>query len=202
MNKSNYSNGIANDAPLFTSNSYIPLINGSLIADDIENNFQFIYNTYHHRIYQVALRYLKSPANAQEVVQDVFMKLWSERSNIKSGTSVEGWLFTVAKNNTINRLKRRALEWKAADYFKNAGKDDCDDSTLNKLQDADYQQVFRKALKSLTEHQQIVFKLAREDNLSYAKIGERLGISPLTVKTHMSRSLKQLKSILSHTVTN
>ncbi len=94
----------------------------ALLCEDDENSFRFIYDKYHDRIYRVAMRYLKSDTISEEVVQEVFMKLWIERSNIKSGTPLEAWLYTVAKNNTINRLKKIATEWKAINKVLVAGK--------------------------------------------------------------------------------
>ena len=85
----------------------------TLLADDSEYAFQLMYDRYRNRIYQTAIRYLKSPLLAQEVVQDVFLKLWIERKNIKIDQPLEAWLYTVAKNNLLNRLKKIACEWKA-----------------------------------------------------------------------------------------
>jgi len=78
-----------------------------------EKDFKLIYNSCQPRIYQVALRYLKSSIEAQEVVEEVFLKFRQERNNIKSDTPVEAWLYTTAKNYTIKRLKRKAVDWKA-----------------------------------------------------------------------------------------
>ena len=85
----------------------------SLLSNDSEYAFQLMYDRYRNRIYQTAIRYLKSPMLAQETVQDVFLKLWLERKNLKPGTSIEAWLYTVAKNNLVNKLKRIAIEWTA-----------------------------------------------------------------------------------------
>jgi RNA polymerase sigma-70 factor (ECF subfamily) len=164
----------------------------STLADGNQATFKFIYNTYRHRIWTIAIRYLKSEVLAEEVVQEVFMKLWSEREKIKPETPVEAWLYTVAKNNTINRLKKKAIEWKAENYLK-VTQDSYDESTLNKINDAECQRLLNKALKSLSENQRKVFKLAREEDCSYMEIATQLKISPLTVKTHMARALASLK---------
>ncbi len=79
-----------------------------LATPDSEFAFQSIYNQHRHCVYHVALRYLKSAESAQEVVQDVFIKLWAERKNINMDASVEAWLYQVAKINTLNRLKKTA----------------------------------------------------------------------------------------------
>ena len=165
----------------------------TLLADDSEYAFQLMYDRYRNRIYQTAIRYLKSPLLAQEVVQDVFLKLWIERINIKTVQPVEAWLYTVAKNNLINRLKKIANEWKAISNLKLLTQQFVDSSS-NKIEEAQYNERLQKAIQSLPPHQQKVFYFARNEHLTYIQIGEKMGISPLTVKTHMSRALLHIKT--------
>ena len=167
----------------------------SLLSNDSEYAFQLMYDRYRNRIYQTAIRYLKSPMLAQETVQDVFLKLWLERKNLNPDTSIEAWLYTVAKNNLVNKLKRIAIEWKALHQIQlNSPK--FDNVTSDKVEDSQYQQLLHNALQQLSPQQQMVFQLARNEYLTYIEIGERMGISPLTVKTHMARALSHIKSYL------
>lgn len=85
----------------------------ALLADDSEYAFQLLFDRHRNRIYQTAILYLKSPVLAQEVVQDIFLKLWFERRNLRKDLPLEAWLFSIAKNNLLNRLKKVANEWKA-----------------------------------------------------------------------------------------
>ena len=164
-----------------------------LLTGDSEYAFQLLYDRHRKRIYQTALRYLKSPILAQEVVQDVFLKLWFSRKSLNANLPLEAWLYTVAKNNIFNRLKKIATEWNAmkvigmqTEFFTN--------DTENKLQYAQYESMLNKAVAKLPGQQQKVFTLARKDNLTYLEIAESLGTSPLTVKTHMSRALQSIKT--------
>jgi RNA polymerase sigma-70 factor (ECF subfamily) len=168
----------------------------ALLADDSEYAFQLLFDRHRNRIYQTAIRYLKSPVLAQEVVQDVFLKLWFERRNIRQDLPLEAWLFTIAKNNLVNRLKKIANEWKA---LKNLGitSIQSENNTEDKLLESQYDQLLHDALNSLAEQQRKVFLLARKEHLTYIQIGERLGLSPLTVKTHMSRALENIKAYFS-----
>jgi RNA polymerase sigma-70 factor (ECF subfamily) len=140
------------------------------------------------------MRHLKSPLLAQDIVQDVFMKLWFERRNIKANLPIEAWLFTVAKNGIINQMKKLANQWKAA------GRSNEDDmsisSVLDKLIASENQQVLHEAVKQLPQQQRLVYQYVRQENLSYFQVAEKLEISPLTVKTHMARALKEIKNFL------
>lgn len=166
-----------------------------MLVSNSEYAFKIIFETHRNRIFKLAMRYLKSPVLAQEVVQDVFMKLWTKRNTIKTTTPVEGWLVTVAKNDILNRIKKLANEWKALNHLK-ASQVFEDNSTQEKIENADYDLILKEALGCLTEKQLQVYSLARQNNLSYLQIAEHLEISPLTVKTHMSRALCHIRSFL------
>jgi len=164
----------------------------ALLSGGCEQTFQLTYDKHRLQIYKVAMRYLKSEVLADEVVQEVFIKLWTERSKIKPGTPIEAWLCTVAKNNTINRLKRKANEWKAINYLK-VNQAQSDNTAANKLKEGDCRRLLNEAISRLSENQRKVYQLAREEDLSYSQIAVQLHISPLTVKTHMSRAMAHLK---------
>jgi RNA polymerase sigma-70 factor (ECF subfamily) len=165
----------------------------ALLADDSEYAFQLLFDRYRNRIYQTAIRYLKSPVLAQEVVQDVFLKLWFERRNIRKDMPVEAWLFTIAKNNLLNRLKKLANEWKALKNLK-LSDERSPNNPEDKVQESQYDQLLKEALQSLSDQQQKIFLLSRNEQLTYARIAEKLDISPLTVKTHMSRALEAIRA--------
>ena len=164
----------------------------ALLAEDSEYAFQLLYDRHRRRIYQTALRYLKSPILAQEVVQDVFLKLWFNRKNLKTDQPVEAWLYTITKNNLLNRIKKIANEWRAIKGASHLSEKFVD-NIENNMQSAQYNELLQKAIAHLPEQQQKVFTLARYEQLTYIEIGEHLGISPLTVKTHMSRALDSIK---------
>lgn len=168
----------------------------TLLAEDSEYAFQLMYDRHRNRIYQTAIRYLKSPLLAQEVVQDVFLKLWIERKNIKTDQPLEAWLYTVAKNNLINRLKKIANEWNAINNLKLLTQQFVNNSS-SKIEEAQYNELLRKAIITLPQQQQTVFCLARNEHLTYIQVGEKMGISPLTVKKHMSRALLHIKTYFS-----
>ncbi len=167
----------------------------SLLAEDSEYAFQLLYDRHRNRIYKTATRFLKSPILAQEVVQDVFLKLWFSRKNLKADQPIEAWLHTVAKNNIINRLKKISNEWKAMNELPFI-KESQTNSTSNTVQDIEYTTILNEAIDNLPEQQKKAFILSRIENLTYIQIGERLQLSPLTVKTHISRALLHIRQEL------
>lgn len=168
-----------------------------LLKEGSEYAFQLIYDKHRNRIYKTAIKFLKSPIIAQDVLQDVFLKLWFERSNIDENKPLEAWLYTVAKHNILNKLRSIAYDWKAIDHL-SAQIISVQNNTDHKLIDGQYQEKLKISINKLPLQQKTVFLLSRNHNLSYEQIGQKLGISPLTVKTHLSRALisirKDLKS--------
>jgi RNA polymerase sigma-70 factor (ECF subfamily) len=166
----------------------------SMLNDSSEYAFQLIYDRYRNRIYKLAVRYLSSPVLAQEIVQDVFLKLWFERANIRREYPLESWLITVARNQLINQLKKLARDWRSvgdAGILERLSED-----PLDTIKDREYQEMLNEAIESLPEKQKAVYTLARNEQLSYLRIAEKLNISPLTVKTHMARALDHIRSFL------
>ncbi|OAQ42020.1 hypothetical protein A5893_02580 [Pedobacter psychrophilus] len=160
-----------------------------------EKAFQVFYERYQNRIFYLALRYLKCESQAEEVVQEVFMKLWLHHSEMQIGKPIEAWLYTVGKHNILNRIKKQANFWKVLDQLKKNHSFE-DNSMEEKFQFADYELILNNTLKSLSNKQLVVYNMARKDNLSYHQISKKLDISPLTVKTHMSRALCHIRSVI------
>ena len=163
-----------------------------LLQENSEYAFQLIYDKHRNRIYKTAIKFLKSPIIAQDVVQDVFLKLWFERKTINAKQPLEAWLFTVAKNNILNKLRKIANEWKAIDQLTHRTAF-TENTTEDMVGVAEFKRNLALAVSALPEQQQSVFQLSKFENLTYFQIGQKLGISPLTVKTHLSRAIYSIK---------
>lgn len=167
----------------------------TLLADGSEYAFKILYNRYSNRIYRHAVRYLKSPTLAQEIVQDVFLSLWFERTKMKADSPVEAWLITVAKNKLINQFRKLANENIATVLFDN----EISTGKLESERRVVYNELEKQAssvINLLPQMQKQVYYFAKVENLSYNEIADRLKISPLTVKTHMARALYNIRKAL------
>ena len=166
-----------------------------LISEDSNEAFHMIYDKYKNTIYGVAIKSLKSPVLAQEIVQDVFLKVWFERKNLVKINSFENWLFIVARNHLLNQMKKIAREWKGMHNYQM----DLTNTQVtpdNNLDREFHKELYKNALSTLTDHQRNVYQLVKIENLSYSQVAENLHISPLTVKKHMSRALFQIRKVI------
>jgi RNA polymerase sigma-70 factor (family 1) len=167
----------------------------SLLAQNSEYAFQVVFDRYRNVIYKTAMMYVKSPVIAEEIVQDIFLKLWFQRKHLAEIRSLESWLFTLTKNLTLNCLKKIAHEWTAREKWIKEN-DLSENTTDHKVLNAEYQQLLQQAISDLSPQQQQVYRLAKEQGLSYDIISKQLSISPLTVKTHMTRALASIRLFL------
>lgn len=162
------------------------------LAEDSELAFRSVFELYHGKIYKVAMMYVKCVPAAEEIVQDVFLKLWINRKKLERIQSLESWLFIVTKNHTFNFLKKQASELLARDKW-GAQSASVDDSLESKVISSQCEQLIKEAILRLPPQQQKIYRLAKEQGLSYEAIGNELALSSLTVKTHMARALATLR---------
>lgn len=167
----------------------------TMLAEDNEQALRLLYNRYHSKIYRLSLRYLKSSALAQEIVQDVFLKLWFERKNMKVEMPVEAWLITVAKNKLINQFKKMVNEKNSMESY-SLYADQSVSEAEQKLLKSELENRIQETVNSLPLMQQQVYQYAKVEGLSYSDTAARLNISALTVKTHIARVMEKFRRIL------
>lgn len=169
-----------------------------LILDVIAGNelaFYRIFHLYHHGIYRYAIKFLKSPDLAADVVQDVFMKIWETRSTINPSLPFKAFLFAVAKNHILNIIKRSLKEKSIRrEIFKHAITSDnqCENTVILN----DLTRFADMAIESLPPQRRVVFRMFREQGLDYRQIAHVLGLSTNTVRDHLSKASKAIRGFL------
>jgi RNA polymerase sigma-70 factor, ECF subfamily len=156
--------------------------------------FYHIYERYSKRIYGFVLRYIKQDADAEEIVQEVFVKIWEARNRIDAYSSFESFLFTIAYNTTINLLRKRVTEKKYFDYLKTIQEQYVSNEAENEIIFNELNEKVHILLDQLTLRQKEIFLLSRKDGLTHDEIAKKLQISINTVKKHITNTLAFLKS--------
>jgi len=168
-----------------------------LLAKGSEHAFTQVFNHYKGKVYGTALKFLKSPELAMEIVQDVFLKIWLKREEMVSVERFDAYLFITARNVIINKIKKAAFEVSAQKELARS-LSEVDDHTENLLQDRQYEKILQEAVNLLPPQQKQVYHLAKVEGLSHEAIAERMQISKLTVKAHMAKALHAIRSYLTH----
>ena len=169
-----------------------------IATGDIEA-FKALFDAYFNALYRFALRYLRSPEEAKDLVHDVFLQVWRHRKRIGLERDLRTYLYATARNQALDRLKHRRVE----DRF--AQKREGEVSSAESTESTDAQQdlelrelaaTMQRAIDTLPPRQREVLRLRWQEQLSYEEIAERLDISAKTVAVHLSRGLRHLREAL------
>lgn len=166
------------------------------LSDGDERAFTQLYNDYKDELTQFIARFVKLPQIAEDISQEVFIKIWQNHTRLREVDSFKAYLFTAARNHTLNILKRIAKEDSAkAEIIRHI-----QGVRINNKEDdlisGEYQAYLRKVLSSLPLQTQQVFQLCRTEQKGYEEVAALLGISRNTVKKHMVRSMKTFRQAL------
>jgi len=163
------------------------------LKNDDEAAFHEVYNIYSKRLYSFAYRFLKNKEQCEEVVQECFLSLWINRSKLNDAYTLGPYLFTIARRLTLNSIRQLTVSkagleklWESITLLHNETEEQI---LLNNLQE-----FAESAFSNLPKQQQLVFRLSREEGLSYDEIAERLQLSRNTVKNHLVAALKNLRT--------
>ena len=137
---------------------------------------------------------LGDTAVAEDIVQEVFIKLWENRHQLKEELSLKSYLFTIANNLALNHIRHNKIVLK----FQQEQKIELQvgDSVHNEIAKNELYESLLKAVAELPEKSRVVFMLSRFDDLSYKEIAGNLDISIKTVESHMGKALKLLRKSL------
>jgi RNA polymerase sigma-70 factor (family 1) len=140
-----------------------------------------------------ARRMLPGADDPQDVVQDVFVRLWRRREALKTDGSVRALLFTMTRNAALDEIRRQGRRDRAA-----AAQDPRRSTPLpsQDLAADELAAAAREAVAALPPKRQSVFRLVREEGLSYAEVAEVMNVSPQTVANQMSLAMADLRKAL------
>jgi len=155
--------------------------------------FDIIYKKYSARIYSFVLGIIKSKDDAEDIVQEVFIKLWDKRKTINEHLSFKSFLFTIAYNTTISLIRKKVKEKDFVIMVKSRQIPLNSNSDNLQLEFEELQEKLNKTIEKLPERQKQVYVLSRREELSYKEIAKKMGISVNTVENHMSKALKFIR---------
>ncbi|ADY52081.1 RNA polymerase, sigma-24 subunit, ECF subfamily [Pseudopedobacter saltans DSM 12145] len=162
------------------------------ISRNDEEAFLHVFNFYHNTILSFIKKYVHSSDLAKDLTQEVFVKIWEKREKLAEVKSFRSYLYTIAKNHTLNTLKKASRSQEVMGeiveaYFVG------NNTTEERLLDKEYLYYLNKALEELPERSKEIFRLCREQKKTYEEVASIMGISKNAVKNHMVFSMKHLR---------
>ncbi|MBE3087264.1 MAG: RNA polymerase sigma-70 factor [Bacteroidetes bacterium] len=163
------------------------LSKGNLLA------FNTLYKEYSGRLYRFAFGYLKSEAEAEELVQEVFTIIWEKRADLKEELSFKSFLFTIAFNIIRKHFRTKAY---LSEYFKTGISDDLDMQTSQKITYDSLYQYITELVNQLPQRRKEIFMKSRFEGHSIKEIADELKISHKTVENQLTDALKFIRTNL------
>lgn len=168
------------------------LISG--LKDGDKAVFEQLFRSYYPELCRYSLRFVHDPLVAEEVIQELFFKIWTRREELIINTSLRNYLYKAAYNHSLNFIRHREMHRRYFDYIGF----EVDEMTSGELADSDGELSVQvhKALLKLPEKRREIFMMSRFEGLKYHEIAEKLGIHIKTVETQMTRALEFLRDYL------
>lgn len=157
--------------------------------------FTELYNRHKDKLYSFSMNMVGSPEKASDLVHDVFLKIWEQRSKLECKEIFSGYLYTMVGNFCIDHFRKFAreavLNRKLAEIEK-ANLETPESDLLYR----DLQNKVQQAINKLPPRQREIYILHREERLKYNEIAQRLNLSVSTVENHFSRAIVSIRMFL------
>jgi RNA polymerase sigma-70 factor (family 1) len=165
------------------------------IANGDESAFRMLFDQYRERLFLFAWQLCHSAVEAEEVVQDIFLRLWENRGRLGEVDFPRKYIFIMARNRTLDLLSKIARDQQLiSEVWTNISQSD--NYLEDLLQAKDSRQLIDQAVSQLSEKKQAIFLMSRRDGLSLREIAEQMDLSVQTVKNILTEVLRHIKAFL------
>ncbi len=166
-----------------------------------EAAFKVLFNDFYSKLYYFVFEFIPFKDIVENIVQDTLVTLWNKRNQLKDDSNITSYLFTVAKNNALKKLREKKYNQKLFSNAIDVGELDLNVETLSTVDTSvcafkDIEQIIQETLASLPPQCRKVFELSRFQEMKNREIAEELNISIKTVEKHISKGIKTFKVAL------
>lgn len=165
------------------------------LANDNEEPLEDLFYHYYPRLYNFSRSFLKIEEGIDDILQEVFVKIWQNRKKISSAETFNSFIFTITRNLLLNELRSRLNNEKKKEEIESYSVA----QEYSSMEQIEYHELKEKVIEivnDLPKRQKEIFILSRKEGLSHKEIAEKLGIKTKTVEYHISLSISFLKSKL------
>lgn len=163
------------------------------ISQGDEQAFACLFDMYKDKIYSVTFKLTESTSQAEDTVQDVFLKLWLKRETLTNIIDFENYLFVMIRNEVYAAFRSTVRQKKLSDELTHI-RPVFDNCTFNVVMEKEYTQVLEEGVNRLSDQQRKVYLLSKQTDMKRDEIAKVLNISPETVKTHLTRAIRHIRA--------
>lgn len=156
--------------------------------------FSQIFDAHYEALCRYAVQRTHSQELAEELVQDIFVKLWIRRKNLTIQSSISAYLYRATLNAIINHQKHKEVQAAHRAHTIALHKDTFEPSST--IAEKEIQLLAAQAIEKMPPKRKEVYELSRHDGLKYAEIAEKMDISIKTVEVHLSKALQHMRNEL------
>ena len=167
------------------------------IANDDRKAFSELYTYHMHNLYRYVFFICKSTEITEEVVQEIFVKLWLNRSNLHNIQFFKSYLYRSAQNQLIDHLRRAKLQHKVTEQMQ-VVESECALPSDSAMICNEFIQLTRRAINHLPAKRKIIVELRTEHGLTLDEIAERLHISKSVVKKQLYAGMSFVRNYIHH----
>ncbi len=176
-----------------TRNDYRNLI--ERIMENDGSAFEILYNDFVHKIYCFTKRYISRESEIEEVVQEVFIKLWEYRMNLRTDKSINGYLLTITKNTIFNKFRKNLNHQTYCNYLIKHQKDH-QNIVHNDIHYIELKQLVDAAIEKLPPQRRKIFVMSRINGFAYKEISHKLGVAEKTVEAHIRLAIRDIRKTI------
>lgn len=160
-----------------------------------DDAFKRLFDSYKNRLYGYVLAIAHSPYAAEEITQEIFIKLWLCRDILHQVDNLDGYIFTIARNKTLNHLRKAVYDERLLRELQLLATTENNNVEERALTD-EYERLISDALMRLSPQRRLVYQLSRDKGLNYEEIASHLRLSRNTVRNHMVEALRFIRHYL------
>lgn len=166
------------------------------IRQGSKKSFQNLFRSYYNPLTRFAYRYVKSGFIAEEIVQDIFLKVWEKKEELEIEGKVRTYLFRSVHNRIMDYRRNEDTRDAYIREYAAQKNDSLQPENVEITEKSEIEREAEKAVEELPEKLKMTFKMNKVEGLTYQEIAEILNISPKTVESRMSKALDYLRSRL------
>jgi RNA polymerase sigma-70 factor, ECF subfamily len=167
------------------------------IREGDQKAFESLYRFYYPRLGQFLMRYVKCQRAAEDIIHNVFYKIWINRTRLEPNGTLKAYLYTAVRNEALNYLEYEQIR-DHSDIDDHTDLQTSESCPEKEIEHKEFKEAVLHVVGQLPKRQRLIFQMHRSDQMTYKTIASVLDISINTVQTQMSRSIKFLSEKLAH----